>query len=323
MALSNSVNFSISRDNLITMSLQHVGALGDGIAPNATQLTECSLLLNLLIKAWQVDGMQLWMTSYGYVFPVSAVAKVSLGGEGGNAATDYVYTTTSNTSSSGGTTVTLTSVTGVSDTNVIGIELSSGTMQWTTVSGAPTGLVVTLGTTLTGDVSSAANVYVYSTANRLTRPYQISEAFRRFSTDNTDTKIDIISMFAYSNLSNKFEKGIPLQVAYDKSLGFGASGYPGNSTLYFWPIFNDGKYVLVLRYVKLYSDLDAGTDNPEFPQHWFLPLMLGLAWLLGPKHGLTINERKLLLDEATQFKTFALHADVEDVSVNFQPNRTS
>ena len=322
MALSNSVDFAVSRDNLITMSLQHVGAIGDGITPSATQLTEGSLLLNLLIKAWQVDGMQLWMTSYGYVFPVSDTNKVSLGGEGGNAATSYVYTTTSATSASGGSTVTLTSVTGVSTTNVIGIELDDGTMQWTTVNGAPAGSVVTLTAALTGDVASGAAVYVYATTNKLTRPYQISEAFRRTSADDTDTPLQIISMSDYSDLPNKLAEGIPLQIAYDKSLGFSTSGYPGNSTLYFNPIFQDGKYVIVLRYVKLYADLDSGTNNPEFPQHWFLPIMLGLAWLLGPKHGLTLKERQMLLQEAMMFKDLALDADVEDVPVKFQPDRS-
>ena len=321
MALSASMDFALSRDNLITMSLQHIGALGDGETPSATQLTECSLLLNTLIKAWQTDSMQLWMTSYGYIFPISNVAKCSLGAEGGHAASTYLHTTTSVASASGGSTVTVVTVTGISTTNVIGIELSDGSMQWTTVNGAPAGSVVTLAATLSGAVSAGADVYVYATTAKLTRPHQIVEAFRRTSSDNTDTPLRVVSMQEYNSLGSKFEEGVVNLVAYDKVLGYSTTGYPGNGDLYFWPIFPNGDNVIVIRYVKIYDDLDAAANNPEFPQQWFLPLMLGLAWLLGPKHGLTLKERLMLLQEATMFRDMALDADVEDAPIKFMPSR--
>src|SRR5258706_7949999 len=129
MSLSGSINFPVTRDDLIKASLQHISAIGDGETPNATQLSESGLLLNLLIKNWQIEGMQLWMTYYGYIFPVSGVIKCSLGAEGGNSASSYLYTTTSATSLSGTSTITVVTVTGISTTNIIGIELSDGTMQ--------------------------------------------------------------------------------------------------------------------------------------------------------------------------------------------------
>lgn len=320
MALSASVNFSLSRDNLITMALQHIGALGDGETPSTTQLTECSLLLNTLIKSWMPDRDQLWMTYYGYILPVSGVTKTSIGTEGGHAVSSYVHTTTSAASSSGGSTVTLTSVTGVATTYNIGVEQSNGTMQWTTVNGAPAGSVVTLTAVLTGNVASGADVYIYQTANKLTRPFQIADAFRRTASVLNDTPLNIISMQEYNNLSDKTETGIVNQIAYDKVLGFSSSGYPGNGDLYYWPIFQNGDNLIVIKYVKIYDDFDSAGDNPEFPQHWFLPIMLGLAWLLGPKNGITLKERQMLLQEATMMKQMALGGDVEDVSTYFQPN---
>lgn len=320
MALSGSRDYPVTRDDLIKASLQHISAIGDGDTPSSTQLSEAGLLLNLLIKNWQVEGMQLWMTYTGYIFPVSNVAKCSLGAEGGNASTAYVYTTTTATSAAAATTLTVTSITGISNTNIIGVELATGDMQWNTVSGAPSGSTVTLGTALTGAVAVGAAIYAYATTAKLSRPKEIVGAYLRTSASVTDVPLEIISMDEYINLSAKFQEGVPNQVAYDKVLGLSTTLYPGNGDFYFWPIFQDGDNVIVIRYVKLYDDLDSATQNPEFPQEWFLPLMLGLAWLESPKHGVPINERKLLMQEAEMYRDRTIDNDVENVSLKFQPS---
>ena len=52
MAHSGSVDFAVTRDDLITMALQNVGAIGEGVTPDSTQLSESALLINILIKSW-------------------------------------------------------------------------------------------------------------------------------------------------------------------------------------------------------------------------------------------------------------------------------
>jgi hypothetical protein len=319
MALSASTDFPVTRDDLIKAALQHIGAIGDGDTPTATQLSEAGLLLNMLIKNWTTDGMQLWMRYYGYIFPVSGVQKTSLGAEGGNAATAYRWTTTSAASAAAATTITVTTVTGISNTNIIGVEQSDGTMQWTTVNGAPVGNVVTLTAALTGDVASGANVYAYATTAKLTRPVDIVEAFRRHSADDSDTPLREVSNQEYNNLSSKTEEGAVLQWSYDKVLGFSTTGYPGNGDFYFWPRFENGDDVIVIKYIKEFDDLDSATQNPEFPQEWFLPIMLGLAWLLSPKNGIPLKERQLLFQEAQFYKDLTLDDSVERTSMYITP----
>ena len=171
MALSNSVDFSMTRDDLIQTALQDIGALAEGEVPTATQLTESALRLNMLIKFWQADGMQLWTRYYGYILPITGVSSVSIGAEGtAHAVSAYSYTTTSVASSSGGSTITLTTIGTAATTNVIGVQLSTGAMFWTTINGAPAGSVVTLTNALTGNVSSGAAVYFYSVSNKIKRP---------------------------------------------------------------------------------------------------------------------------------------------------------
>ena len=61
MALSNSTDFSVTRDQLIAGALRLVGAIAQGETPTAAMLAEGSEALNMLVKAWQADGMPLWV----------------------------------------------------------------------------------------------------------------------------------------------------------------------------------------------------------------------------------------------------------------------
>lgn len=60
MATSNSTNFATSRDALISAALRVAGAIAQGEIPSATQVSEASDALNMMVKAFQADGMPLW-----------------------------------------------------------------------------------------------------------------------------------------------------------------------------------------------------------------------------------------------------------------------
>ena len=326
MALSASINFAVTRDDLIKASLQHVGAIGDGDTPSATQLSEGGLLLNMLIKHLKTYDIQLWVRRYGYILPVSNVSSTTIGAEGGHAVTGYDFTTTSAASASGASTITVTTVTGISASDQIGVELTDGTMQWTTVSGAPAGSVVTLATTLTAAVLSGAAVYTYTqSSQRATRPAKILEAFRRLSSETAsnviDTPMRMISEQEYNNLSSKGSEGSPIQWWVDNTLGLSTTLHPGNLDFYFWPRFDNGDNVIVYRYTKIFDDMDAATNDVEFPQEWFLPLMIGLAWLQGAKHAIPLKERTLLFQEMQFLVTQSKDYDQEQGSLYIQPGR--
>ena len=317
MALSGSVDFAVTRDDLIQQALQYIGALEEGATPDSTQLSESATLLNILIKHWEADDIHLWVREFGYIFPISDISKTSLGAEGGHAAASYVYTTTSAASISGASTLTVTSITDMLNGDNIGFQLDTGKMQWTTINGTPSGSTVTLTATTISAVDSGAAVYVYTT--KIGRPVTILDLWRRLSSDVTDTPMVRLSEQEYNDLPSKEIESTPIQWYHDTTLGFGASGYPGNSDLYFWPRFENGLFVLMYRYTKPFDDLDAASNNVEFPQMWFLPLMLGLAWLLAGKHGIPIKERTLLFQEMTVAKLAALGFDQEKGSLFIQP----
>ena len=57
---SGSTDFSVTRDDIIKRALRLIGVLAQGELPSTDQVTEASLALNSLVKAWQADGMPLW-----------------------------------------------------------------------------------------------------------------------------------------------------------------------------------------------------------------------------------------------------------------------
>jgi len=65
MATSNSTDFTVDRDTIITEALEICGVLAEGESPSANQITSCSRTLNLLVKALIPDGLHLWKRVQG------------------------------------------------------------------------------------------------------------------------------------------------------------------------------------------------------------------------------------------------------------------
>lgn len=78
MTTSGSTVFNITRDQLIAGALRMVGAVAQGESPTATQISEAAEALNMMVKAWEVDGMPLWGLTE-YVMTLSATNKYTLG----------------------------------------------------------------------------------------------------------------------------------------------------------------------------------------------------------------------------------------------------
>ena len=60
MTTSGTTSFSISRDDIIKGALRKIGVVAQGEVPTQAQYDEGAFALNLLIKAWEADGMPLW-----------------------------------------------------------------------------------------------------------------------------------------------------------------------------------------------------------------------------------------------------------------------
>lgn len=312
MATSGSINFSVSRDDIIEEALMHLGILPEGGAPTANQLTDDSRTFNIMVKAWIAKGINLWAVQRITLFLENDKISYTAGTDHIAATDNVVRTTLSSAAASGASSIVVTSATGISNGYYIGVELDDGTVQWTTVNGAPSGTTITLTDTLTGAASSGNVIYVYSTKINALQVKTILQAFLRQS-DLTDSPLNIVSRQEYYGLGNKTSEGSPAQVYLQPNL---------TSTLFLvYPEPDDETETIELLVQRTLEDFDAAGDTPDFPQEWYQALCWGLAAELSAKYGKTISERNWFHEKAAMVLEEVEGFDKEhETSIYIQPD---
>lgn len=310
MTTSGTVAFSVSRDNIINDALMLAGAIGPDDTAPTNWVTHAARQLNKVVKSLAGKRIGLWARKTGYVLPVSSTNVTLLGPSGGHATLSYTQTTLSAAAASGATTIAVTSAIGFTSTYNIGIEQSTGTIQWTTISGAPSGTTITLAAALTGAASSGGYVYVYQT--KLQRPLHVVNAYMHNQANNSDIPLAIVSRQEFDDLGIKTSTGNANMVAYDPQLD--------NGILSFYPRFSNGQEIITIVFQRPFEDFNAATDTPDFPQEWYDSLCYLLAIRLAPVYGLPSQERSALRAEAKEALEMAMENEPEDASFYIQPD---
>jgi len=303
MAVSGSKNFTITRTDIIGAALRKVGAFDSGDAIDASDSEDAALALNLMIKEWSARGIDVPWRETVTLFLQPDTQSYTIGPSGDHATSSYRETTLSAAAASGATTLTLTSTSGLTAADYIGIKLDSGSIHWTTIVNAST-------TSITSGLASAASSgnAVYSYTTKANRPQKVVFAHRRDS-DSHDTEVTIIGEVAYRSLSTKGADGPVNQCYYQPTLT--------NGTLFVWPANANGVDKLILICQPLVDDFDAASNNPQFPIEWGNAIVWNLAVELAPEYGLSVRERIALKAEAREKLETVLDYDVENASVVF------
>jgi hypothetical protein len=310
MATSGSVDFSISRDDIITDALQMLGEGAEGEPISGDRMDACSRRLNMMVKAWMANGAKLWAMKQATLFLTEGTASYSLGATGTHCTDTYVQTTLSTAEASGSTSLGLTAFAGMSASDNIGIVLDDGTIHWTTISGAP-GATTTIASGLASAAAAGNVVFTYTT--KINRPQRIhTEAAYWRSSATQDTPIKIISMAEYAQLANKTTEGKIVQAFYDPQLT--------NGVLYVWPTPDSASDVLRFWYERILEDFDAAANTPDFAIEWGEALIYGLADRLAPSAGVSMQERAYFKQEAAEKLAICMGYDRENASTFFQPD---
>ena len=303
MAVSTSSNFNLTKQQIITDALMLVGAAGAEDTPSSVDVSIAGRYLDSLIKSWEAEGCGLWAQTEATLFLDAGTVSYTLGGSSSSHIADVVVeTTTSAASVSGATTVTATIVTGMTVGDVIGIILDDATLQWTTIDAINTGTkVITLHTALTDDVASGNRIYTYTTT--IHRPYDVHQVRYRKDGD-IDRVLEKLHRADYFALPQKSTSSTPTSYYYDTQLSYG--------TLYLWPAADTTAGRIKLTYQRALEDMDAATDNPDFPQEWLLALVYNLAVLLAPIYGKDAKIQTSLGILADQAYRRAKSFDIDD-----------
>lgn len=339
MATSGTVTYRTNRNQIIEGALRLVGAVDpENASPaTATQINNGAEALNLMVKSWEAVGLQLWERKYAVIFPQQGQGIFALGNPGpaGDHATlstplgsGFVQTTLTSAASAGATTITVDSVDGLTTAGItatsidddynIGVQLSDGTVQWTTVNGAPAGNVVTLDTALSDDAAAGAYVFCYET--KLIRPLRILDAFiQQLGGDSTayptsggnSIPVRPISKDEYNRFGAKNAQGTPIQLAYDVQAN---TGY-----VYLYPTFLAASQVLFIEFTKPIDDFTTSTDDYDMPQEWGEALKFNLALRLAPEYEVPREKYQQIKDMAASLFQFIDGYDQETTSVFIQP----
>lgn len=313
MATSGSIDFSVSRDDIVTEAMELMGVLAEGQTPNSDQLTSMSRTLNMMIKMWQASGLNLFAVQKLYVYLEKSKKEYDIGTSAtAHVSTEYNRTTTTAAGVATDLTINLTSVDGLAISDYIGVKLDDGTMHWTTVGGIAS-LVVTIDDALPSAMSSDVTVFFYTT--KANRPMKVENVIVTESISGNDTPIWTISRQEYIDLANKTASGRVNQVYYDPQIGAGL--------LSVWPTTDVVDSYLTLWVQRTLEDFDSATDTPDFPQEWYFPLATNLAAISCPKYGVPRTNRDYIRRMAVESKLEAESFDREDgfqIQPEYMPN---
>lgn len=301
MATSGNIEFSMNRTDFLEWALRTAQLVGVEQSVSANLVNHASLSLNMLLATWERKNRHLFTEQSATVFLAGGQTTYTLGSAGDHASDTIVETTLSADEASGQTVLSLTSTTGMTANDYIGIVLDTNEIQWTTISvvGAST---VTVNDALTSDATSGNKVYTYTT--KLARPLRIMSCQLR--TGDTDRICDIQARNDYLTYPNKINEGSPTSIYYDPKMN--TSG-----KLYMWPTPNDGLSTLKISYQRSLQAFDSAGNSADLPKDYFLALAFGLAAIVAPAMGKE-TKAKFLSDESDKYFLAAYSGDREEAS---------
>jgi hypothetical protein len=312
MASSGVVTFTVNELEIITDATESIGVLGlnEPLSPEIIQV--CRRKLNFIVKQWSgnsdyAPGLKMWTRKRGYLFLQKDQSVYSLGPSGDHATSSYVTTTVSTNAAQGAGSISVASISGISNADFIGVELNTGYFQWTTVNGAPGGGSVTLAATLTAAASEGARVFAYTTKVR--RPINILTAMLK-DADGNETPLDPMILEEYEAIPNKTSEGTPGRGYYEAQLT--------NGKLYLDRRPDDITKVVSMVFLSPIEDFTSATDTVDMPQEWFRPLSLQLAMDISLPFGKALDPKLTgLLDQALSIAR-ASYPQVD--RSNYEPN---
>lgn len=291
MATSASYNYSVTAANIIQAALEDIGVIDAGGTVSSADSTLCLRRLNFIVKQLQgqadkAPGLKVWTRQRIALFLAKGQQTYTIGpaSTDSRATAQYGRTTLSAAEAAGQTVLSITSNTDTTTypgttvtmtaSDIIGIELDDGTIQWTTISGTP-GATATVAVALTG--AAASGRYVYWFTSRAQR-FPVLEFANLRNKDATDIRMTVYAELAdYESLPQKDADGDPTAMLVEPLR------LNTRITLDSQPTDVTKQIMLTVLYPA--EDYDSTADDIAFPQEWFAALEWELAFRCAPSFG--------------------------------------
>lgn len=164
-------------------------------------------------------------------------------------------------------------------------------------------------TTVSLTPSSTSQVYT------LTGAVKVAQVVLR---DSSGTQYDLVEKSLYDfNRLPRGSVGTPVHYQFTPGIQDG--------TLSIWPLTSDTSTIstktIVAVYQKEFDGFTAANETLDFPSYWSLGIIYKTAVLLAPEHGVPLNDRNALKEEANAYWKQAQDYGDEDGSLYIQPTR--
>lgn len=314
MTTSGAYTVSRNRDKIIKTAARKVGAIEAGETPDADTVNDFADALNDWIKHLQGTGVYIWTMAEATLFLQADQTTYTLSSTSTDNATEsFVETALSAAAISGATSITVDSITGISASDYIGVQVDDGTIHWTTVNGAPSGSTITLTAGLDDSASDDALVITYTT--KIVRPLKIVSA-RRYNFDSAlDTPLMVEDRETYFDLPDKTNSGTPNIIFYDRRGGANAAG-----RLYVWQPQTSPTEAIKFTWARPIQVFSAAANDADLPDEWVLALTFNLALIMAPEYGVPPQTFQMLGMFASKYLTEVTWNEKELEGISFSPD---
>jgi hypothetical protein len=310
---SGSYSYDMTLSQLVYAAGRKISAWAAGETPGSSEVTDFVTAANLMLKEWMASGIHVWTESEATLFLIPNQYTYNLGlNTTDHVCTSYIQTQAASLVASGSTSIPLISSAGLAVNNQIGLQLTSGIIQWTTIS-------TIVGNTITIpapglSASMTPNAYQWSYATPINRPLRIVST-RRFyypSLPNIqETEMIIMSRLDYRRLTNKSNTGIPTQVFYDPQI------QSGLGILWVWPSPPDYTNFINFTWYRPIADFLNPNNIADCPQEWLNAIIWNLAVEMAPEYDVPTEVFSRVQQMAAQKLALVAGFDREPESVNF------
>jgi len=312
VATSGSVDFTLTAEKVIEKSFSKIGVKVAEQSLQASEIQDGLDELNVMLKAWQGQGLHLWSKREGVIFLDKGKTDYLLGATGDEATDldDFVGTTTDAATIATDVLIPVTSTTGMATSDTVGVELDDGTRHWSTISSIDPGVSVTIASGLASAAASGNSVFTFTSL--IKRPLRVIGARRKTFAEDSEIEVTQFSRFDYFNQPNKESQGSVVKYYYSPQLD--------NGRFYVWQTASSINDFVRITYERPIEDIDDKTDNLDMPVEWLQAIIYNLAARLADDYDAPVSKVQSVTVKAAVFLDEIKGWDEEPSSINFQPD---
>ncbi len=312
MTTSGSVDFELDASGIVDEMFKVLGIKTAETPLEAFEIQDGLNVINLMLKAWQGQGMHLWGAEEGVLFLDVGKENYLLGPSGDEATTldDFVGTTTTAAKIATDTIMAVTSTANMTAADFAGVELDDGTRHWTTIATVDSSIQATLTVGLPSAAKSGSTMFTFTSL--IQRPLRISSSRRKTFAQDNEIPVNSWTRQEYFDQVNKASQGTVVNAYYSPLLV--------NGRYYVWQTASNVNDLVRFSFERPIQDIDLSTETLDIPVEWQETVIYNGAVRLAAIYSVPAEKLATVAALAVAFLDDMLGWDEEVESIFMQPD---